>query len=284
MIGFVTYEKHPDLTEDDRPLADALARAGHQSRAVRWDDHGEHWEEYDALVLRSCWDYHLRPAEFARWLDTIDRARVPLWNPSAVVRWNMHKSYLRDLESHGIAVPRTVWLRARERRTLAGIMKREGWKEAVVKPAVSASATHTWRATAATAADVPFADLVKSSDVLVQELIPEVARDGEWSIVLIDGQFSHAAIKRPKAGDFRVQWEHGGSAEPATAPPHVVDAALAAARHIPGDWLYARVDGVVTARGFVLMELECIEPHLFLSYRPEAVERFVSALVRRTYT
>jgi glutathione synthase/RimK-type ligase-like ATP-grasp enzyme len=281
VIGLVTYAKFPQLTDDDRPLLHELARVGVEARAVRWDDPAVDWPRYDALVLRSCWDYHLRPAEFSRWLDVLDSAGVPLWNPASLVRWNMHKRYLRDLERGGAVVPRTVWVDAREQRSLPAIMRAAGWSEAVVKPAVSASATHTWRVTVNDAHSVPFDTLRQQGDVLVQELIPEVATHGEWSVILIDGEVSHAAIKRPRAGDFRVQWEHGGSAEPAVPPAAVTDAAREITHQIPGPWLYARVDGVDTARGFVLMELECIEPHLFFEFRQESRAAFANALARR---
>jgi glutathione synthase/RimK-type ligase-like ATP-grasp enzyme len=279
VIGLVTYAKYPSLTDDDRPLIAELERVGIEARPVDWDADDD-WSRFEALVLRSCWDYHLRPDDFARWLDRLDRAGVPLWNPSSVVRWNMHKAYLRDLERAGIAIPRTVWLQRGQRASLADVMTAEQWDEAVVKPAVSASATHTWRVSADATSAVPFDELIATSDVLVQELIPEVADDGEWSIMMIDGTVSHAAIKRPRPGDFRVQWEHGGTAERAQLPDGVRRAAEDVARLIPGRWLYARVDGVVTPRGFVLMELECIEPHLFFDFHPESRTRFAAALAR----
>ncbi|HJQ19337.1 MAG TPA: hypothetical protein VJ867_03240 [Gemmatimonadaceae bacterium] len=281
MIGLVTYDKFPDLTDDDRPLIEEFRRLGHDARAVRWDDTSVGWHEFHALVLRSCWDYHLRPAEFRDWLDRVSEARIPLWNSAEVVRWNMHKSYLRDLAGRNVLIPETQWIAKGERRTLTDVLHQRGWTEAVVKPAISASATHTWRVHDSRTSRVPFDALVRESDVLVQELIPEIAAEGEWSIVLIDGAISHAALKRPKAGDFRVQWEHGGSSQRADAPPQVTSAALATARHIPGPWLYARVDGVMTGRGFMLMEIECIEPHLFFAYRPASRAQFANALASR---
>ena len=281
MIGLVTYEKYPSLTDDDRPLIEELRALGVAAQPVLWDAEDD-WTQYDALVLRSCWDYHLRPDDFQQWLDRLEQDRVPLWNPAPVVRWNMHKRYLRDLALAGVRIPKTVWLGRGDERALADVMREQRWRECVVKPAVSASATHTWRVVEAAVESVPFERLLAGGDVLVQELIPEVARVGEWSVMMIDGEVSHAAIKRPKAGDFRVQWEHGGTADSAPLSDEVRRSATDVVRLIPGAWLYARVDGVVTSRGFVLMELECIEPHLFFEFHPDSRRRFAQALARRS--
>ena len=283
MIGLVTYPKYPRLTDDDRPLMAELAQLGIRSEPVIWSDPAITWRGYDALVLRSCWDYHLRPDEFRAWLDGIERAGVPLWNPVPVVRWNMHKGYLRDLASNGVTIPPTEWLRAGDAITLTAVLDMHGWTDAIVKRAIYASATDTWRTTANLADDEKrFAEQLRRGDVLVQQLIPEVARDGEWSLMFIDGGFSHAMLKRPASGDFRVQIEHGGSAVPQPAPAEVIEAAAEVLEHVPGRTLFARIDGVVTPRGFMLMEAECIEPVLFFSAAPAARARLAAALCRES--
>lgn len=280
-IGFATSAAYPLLTNDDRPLIDCLRDAGSTGRPLVWDDPSAPWTECDAVVLRSTWDYHHRPQAFAAWLDHLDRLGVPLWNPTRLVRWNMHKRYLRDLAASGIRIPETVWLDQGDAPPLAEVLGAHGWTTAIVKPAISASATDTFLAARDSAADgARHADLLTRADVLVQEVVPEVIADGEWSLVFLGGAYSHATMKRPRAGDFRVQVELGGSAAPADAPVAVIQAARRVADGLPGPWLYARVDGVMTARGFVLMEVECIEPHLFLSHAPGAHRRFTDALAR----
>jgi glutathione synthase/RimK-type ligase-like ATP-grasp enzyme len=280
MIGLVTYAKAPQLTDDDRPLIAELARESVQARAVVWDDPQVDWTRYDTLVLRSCWDYHLRPEEFAAWLRTVEARGITLWNSYDVVRWNMHKSYLRALSSQGVLVARTAFLERGCATSLSAVMERNELRDAIVKPAISASATDTWRTGQASGDTDRFARLIATGDVLVQEFIADVTLRGEWSLIFIDGHFSHAGIKRPKAGDFRVQTEHGGSVNVATPPRHVLDASAAIARLIPGDWLFARIDGVETDRGYVLMEVECIEPHLFFEHAPEARRHLAEALAR----
>lgn len=282
MIGLVTYAKQPSLTDDDRPLIDALQQLDLDAAPVRWDDETTNLAGFRALVLRSTWDYHRRVPDFERWLGRVEEAGIPLWNPAPLVRWNMHKRYLRDLEDAGVLIPRTQWFSRGTAVVLRDVMDSEGWTDAIVKPAISASATDTWRVTADDAEDATrFEALLQRSDVLVQEVIPEVAEVGEWSLMFIGGAFSHATLKRPRAGDFRVQTELGGSAVPASASAESVATGAAILSHLPHPPLYARIDGVVTPRGFMLMEAECIEPVLFFAHSPGSHERFALALQER---
>ncbi len=279
MIGLVTYAKQPLLTADDRPVLDLLVARGVAAQAVRWDDPDVRWADFRALVLRSTWDYHLRPREFVDWLEMISAADIALWNPAPVVRWNLHKRYLRELAGRGVLIPATEWLSRADPRPLSAIMRHRGWTKAIVKPAISASATDTWLTSGDTLADDQrYRESMERADVLVQEVIPQIAEAGEWSLVFLGGEFSHASLKRPRAGDFRVQVELGGSADPAVASAELVRSAAAVAELIPKPWLYARIDGVETPRGFMLMEIECIEPDLFLRHSPGAHERFADAI------
>jgi glutathione synthase/RimK-type ligase-like ATP-grasp enzyme len=282
MIGLVTYGKYPDLTDDDRPLLRALEAIGLDAAPVVWDKPGIGWPEYDTLVLRSTWNYHLKPREFTAWVGAVEARGARLWNSPAVVGWNMHKRYLRDLEKQGVAIPPTEWVARGDPRPLRTLLGERGWTDAIVKPAISASATDTWRTTGDVIEDDwKFSEVSRRRDVLVQPVLPEVAAAGEWSVMYVDGAFSHAMLKRPRAGDFRVQAEHGGTATRAEPPRALVGAADRIVACIPGDWLYARVDGVETARGFVLMELELIEPVLFLSESEGAVDRLATAIARK---
>jgi glutathione synthase/RimK-type ligase-like ATP-grasp enzyme len=282
MIGLVTYGKYPALTDDDRPLLAELESLGVEAAPVVWDEASVDWTSFDALLLRSPWNYHLKPREFEAWLTELEEIEVPLWNSVAVVRWNMHKRYLRELAGKGVLTPPTEWVARADARPLAALLQQKGWPDAIVKPAISASATDTWRTTTdATADDRRYRALVERGDLLVQPVIPEVEREGEWSLMYLDGRFSHAMLKRPRAGDFRVQAEHGGTAVVGQAPAELVAAADRVVALIPGPWVYARVDGVATDAGFMLMELECIEPVLFLAEAPGSAATLARALAAR---
>jgi glutathione synthase/RimK-type ligase-like ATP-grasp enzyme len=283
-VALVTYQHLPDLNPDDHPLRDALTALGAATRAVRWDEPGIDWPRFDAVVLRSCWDYHQRLTEFRDWLRALDRGGARLWNPADVVRWNLDKTYLRDLRSAGIPVPDTVWLDAGAAPDLGGLLETRSWARAVVKPRVSLSAHDTWVTDSARAAadQARFAALVRSRGALVQEFVPEVTAHGELSLMHVAGAFTHAVKKRAGPDDFRVQRQYGGSAEPVAASAVALEGARRALAVVPGPWLYARVDGVERDGRFVVMELEVIEPELFLVWSSEAAHRFAQAILAHT--
>jgi glutathione synthase/RimK-type ligase-like ATP-grasp enzyme len=280
-IALVTYRRLPGLSADDQLLLAPLAARGLRAEPAAWDDPTVPWGSFDALVVRSTWNYHTSFDAFRAWIDRVDASRVPTWNPPAILRWNASKTYLRDLAAQGVEAVPTRWVERGSATTLAEILRDTGWPDVVVKPAVSASAYETWRVVAPrlTAQDeARFKRLSANGDVMVQPFLPELARDGEWSVMFIAGEYSHAVLKRPRVGDFRVQHEHGGSAEPRTPPPHVLAAARELTVRIPGSWLYARVDGVETGGRFVLGELELLEPSMYLGSEPRAADRFAAAI------
>ncbi len=279
-IALATYTKLPSLNEDDLLLVLALRDLGVTAVPAVWDSPDVYWEEFQGVVVRSCWDYHRRLEEFLAWVTRLERGGVPLWNPPDLLRWNSHKGYLRDLAARGVPIVPTRWLARGRRVGLAQLLRDERWSDAVVKPAVSASATDTWRTSGATAgADQGrLEELLRAGDVMVQPFIHEVCDPGEWSIIFFGGRFSHAVRKRPGASDYRVQWEFGGTAASMAPPPRLVTDAVAVMAAVPGHPLYARVDGVERDGRLMLMELELIEPHLFLGWDADATGRLAGAL------
>ena len=284
-VAFVTSRHYAALSSDDRLAVAALAALGVAAVPAVWDDPAVAWSGFDAIVLRSCWDYYHHPGRFRAWLDRAESTGVPLWNSPAVLRWNMDKRYLRDLEARGVAVPPTAWLeRGAGAADLGAVLRARGWEEAVVKPAVSADGDSTWRVRAGDEARVAPALAAASArgGVMVQRFIPELAADGEWSCVFIGGEFSHAVLKRPADGEFRVQERYGGSSAAAHAPGTVLAGARHALRQAPADdWLYARVDGVLLGDTFTLLELEMLEPSLFFALDPSAPARFAAVVAER---
>lgn len=287
-IALVTYARLPELALDERPLIAALATLGVVAVPTVWDDPSVVWGRFDAAVIRSCWDYHLRPAEFFDWLAMVDRAGVAIWNPPALLRWNSRKTYLHDLAVAGVRTVPTIWLdghRPTSRApSLERILTRAGWEDAVVKPIVSASAHETWRVSRAEARhnaaahDRRLQALIAREGVMVQPFVPEITAHGEWSLQFFRGAFSHAVIKRAAAGEFRVQREYGGTHERVDASAAVLREAERALGAAPGEPLYARVDGVVIDGALAVTELELLEPSLFLDADPAAPTRFASAI------
>jgi glutathione synthase/RimK-type ligase-like ATP-grasp enzyme len=191
---------------------------------------------------------------------------------------------LRELEPYGIEIAPTVFLPAGGAISLASRAQIRSWPKAVIKPAVSASAHKTWLVdSAAFPSDAALAAQMDHQPFLVQQFIPEIAAQGEISFIYIDGHYSHAVLKRPATGDFRVQKEHGGSADPFLPPPSLLGQADRIAAAVPQvrDSLYCRIDVVARDGKLLLMELELIEPELFLSLGRNAAENLAGAISRR---
>lgn len=279
-IALATYAKVPTLNDDDRLLVPALAALGVTAAPAVWDEAGVCWDELQGVLIRSCWDYHLRAPEFLDWIARLERSGVRVWNAGDVLRWNHHKRYLRDLAARGVATVPTRWLARGEAADLRALLAEAGWRDAVIKPAVSASAFGTWRSSTETASrdQSRLEQLLSAGEVMVQPLVSEVGRGGEWSLVFLGGSFSHAVLKRAAAGDYRVQWEFGGSAESQAPASHLIADAERVLAAVPGKPVYARVDGVERDGRLVLMELELIEPHLFLGWDAPAAGRLARAL------
>jgi len=279
-LALATCAARPWIDPDDAHLAATLAQLGVPPTVCVWNDAQVDWSAFDLVLIRTIWDYHKHPAAFGQWLDRLDRLGVATLNDSRLLRWNSDKRYLFELARLGVA---TIPTRLAHGSELARVLASMPGASVVVKPTISGGAWQTLRgevgddAFAASVAQLPTA-----LDYLVQPYLPEIASAGEWSLLYFGGEYSHAVIKRPAAGDYRVQDEHGGRSEPAVpdaatrAAAGRALAALAVAGHdVPA---YARVDGVVSGGRFVLMELELIEPSLFLAGQPQAAERFAHLL------
>jgi glutathione synthase/RimK-type ligase-like ATP-grasp enzyme len=276
---FATSTDHPDLTNDDRLAVDCIQALGGRVEPLLWGDLPRSAGDGDRVVVRSCWDYHLAPARFLAWLHAVDAAGFALANGLAALEWNMHKRYLLELErEHGIAIPGTILVEQGARTTLGEAMQCLGTSRVVLKPAISLSSHDTHRFDACTdAAEAEFSRQVARQDVLVQQFLPQIG-GGELSLVFFGQRFSHAVTKVPPAGEFRVQQQFGGRVR-ACMPPASVIATAERILHATGDELdYARVDGVLVDGQFVLMELELIDPVLFLSHDAAAPARFARAL------
>src|ERR1700722_15705017 len=271
------------LTPSDQQLLAPLHALGFIAEPVMWSDPAIEWTQYSAAVIRSCWDYHHRINEFLDWIGRLETARVPVINSAGTVRWNASKTYLTELGAGGVPIPLPIVVRqgALDGEAAPAITALAS-PAAVSKPAVSATAYETWRAT------VPLQPvdtarlraLTARGDVIVQSFVREIATSGELSLVFFDGVYSHAARKPPRQGDFRVQADHGGLLEIADAPAEIIRQAEAIVRHAPSVPTYARVDGVVKGGVFTLMELELIEPELYLSQATAAAPRFAAAIAR----
>jgi len=257
--------------------AAALASSGAEVEPIAWTE-AEDLTGFDLVLPLVAWGYHL---EYERWLDFLERAeaeRIPLINPPLLLRWNSDKAYLAELDD--LAVP-TLAVEACCDADLDEARRRFGSEWLVIKPPVSASATGTHRI--GPNDDLP--DDSRDKPMIVQPLIEEIARTGEFSLMLFDGEFSHAVVKRPKSGDFRVQPHLGGVTLPSAPPPGGIELAKQALAAAPATATYARVDMVPDDEGTLrIMELELIEPALFLDHAPDGGAAFTRSILSAVRT
>lgn len=273
-----------DADQDDREVLAALAGRGVGGVVHDWRAGDVDWSAADAVLVRSTWDHTDHLDEFLRWTRLVEAAGTPLFNSAEVCRWNTHKRYLIELEERGAPIVPTAWLAAGDRVALADVAAARGWHDVVAKPAVGAGARGLVVARAdqdPATAERAFAGLLATGDVMVQPLVPSVV-DGELSVVVVDGDVSHAVRKVPAADDVRVQIEFGGTY--LAEEPDADAAALATwlVESTGHDVLYARVDLLADDDGsWMLGELELVEPSLLLPWSHDGADRLVDALLQR---
>jgi glutathione synthase/RimK-type ligase-like ATP-grasp enzyme len=282
-MAFVTCEHASSIHGDDGLVADVLRHRGIVVEAAVWSDPSVDWTRFAAVVIRATWDYHLNEARYADWLRRCAADGVNLWNPADAVLANLDKRYLDGLAAADVAIVPFEFVERATSPSLRAVLDRRGWTEAVVKPAISASAFGTWQTSLAESDEHQdrFAGDLASRSLLVQPFVDEIVTEGEWSIVFFDGEYSHAVLKRPASGDFRVQEELGGRAVPREPSPTLIEDARRVLSAVAAPLLYARVDGVERDGRFVLMELEINEPFLYIGSSSGAAERFADAIGRR---
>jgi glutathione synthase/RimK-type ligase-like ATP-grasp enzyme len=280
-IAFVTCAALTELDPDDRILRTAVEAQGLDVVPAVWDDPAVDWSDFALILLRSPWDYHERHAAFLDWVARAGRA-APTWNAPEVVAWNSDKTYLRGLAARGVPTVPTRWLSRGERVDLAAVLAEAGWLEAIVKPTVGLGSSGLIRFDAHAAgggAQAHLDELLASGDAMLQPFVPTLETEGELSLVYLGGSLSHTVRKRPRAGEFRVQSDYGAVATAATPTAAQLAVAEAALACVEGEPRYARVDLVAGDGGAPwLMELELIEPALYLEVDGDAAGRLARML------
>lgn len=279
-LAFLTLDQRGDFVIDDALAIAELEARGWHTLEVPWTAEGIDWASFDAVVVRSTWDYHLQPERFLRTLHAIDAAAPRFANPLPLVRWNLDKRYLRTLERQGVTIVPSVWGEGLQEGELAGLFERLAAEALVLKPVISANAMDTFhlrRGEALAFAQATFAN----RPWIAQPFVDSLLTLGEVSAFFFDGAFSHAIRKVPKRGDFRVQEEHGGAISSLEATAPLLEAAQRVLACLDEAPLQARVDLVHLPGGaLALMELELIEPSLYFRTHPAAATHFAQALER----
>ncbi|MBK8699903.1 MAG: hypothetical protein IPN29_10370 [Saprospiraceae bacterium] len=277
-IGFLTCSKLPSLSPSDQELMACFVRNGYAAKALIWDDSSVDWRAFDALIFRNTWDYFEKESAFMAFLDHLDTLGVTCFNPTHLVRQNIHKFYLKEFERNGIKVVPGIYLNQTSSFNLGDILP-DAWQYFVVKPAFSAGAYQTslFHRSEIQAANDQYRPIAAEKELIIQVFLPEIQSEGEWSFIFIGGVFSHCVRKVPAVNDFRVQSHLGGQYLAETPMPSQLQQAQKVMTLLSETCLYARVDGVFIEGTFFLMELELIEPDLYFEFNTSAYQAFVDA-------
>ncbi|MCX7666042.1 MAG: hypothetical protein N2112_10875 [Gemmataceae bacterium] len=264
-----------NILREEGLLAQHLTARGLSCRRISWADPTFDWSSVRVCVFRSTWDYFERFREFSAWMERI--ATVTRFiNSAELIRWNWNKKYLLELNHQGIPIPKTILFSQGEKPALRENMKQQGWQQAIFKPVISGAGRHTYllQENQIESLEPRLHQLLETEDFLLQEFLSGILEVGEISLIVIDGEYTHAVRKIGKPGDFRVHDDHGGSVHPYQATPEEKAWAEKIVQACPEIPLYARVDLVRDQLdNLKLMELELIEPELFFRFHEPAAEK-----------
>ncbi|MFD9092118.1 RimK family alpha-L-glutamate ligase [Streptomyces collinus] len=282
-IALATYDPGTEPSKDrDLPvLVEALRAAGAEAEARHWDDPAADWGGYDLVLIRSTWDYSWRAGEFGAWIDRVGKV-TRLANPAGIVRWNTDKRYLGDLAAAGVPTVPTAYLAPGAPADLPT------GHEYVIKPTSGAGARFAARYTPAEH-DTAVRQLARMHaegfTAMVQPYLRNIDVSGERALQFFGGRLLHAsrkgAVLAPGTPFDADKVAHPGlrSWEPTDAERAVAERALAAVPDASG-LLYARVDLVDGDDGQPrVMELELVEPNLFLFLHPASLPRVTEAIL-----
>ena len=261
-------------------LKSAFEAQGLKVDITYWDNPTYEWQETKSVLFRTIWDYFERFDEFWEWLEQV-KTKTRLINSYELIKWNIDKHYLKDLSSWGIKTVPTYFADKGCKMKLHEIAKRNQWKDLVIKPAISASAFKTYKilANEIQASEKLFNSLVQERNMLVQPYFETITQLGEASLMVFDGKFTHAILKKAQPGDFRVQDDFGGTVHnyiPTKAEINFAEKVFETCKTKP---VYGRVDIVWdNDKNFYLSELEIIEPELWIRNYPKCAERIAEAV------
>lgn len=286
-FALITYDDQGSYTSsrnEDDLLIDFLSNKGIVIEKVIWNKPDVNWTNYDFLLLKSPWDYFNLIEDFNKWLRHLKESNIKVLNPVSTVLWNSDKHYLLDIEESGLKIVCSYFLEKGSQINLEDFFDLFNRDRIIVKPAVSGGSKNTFKVNRDNVKEINdyLQQLISEEAFIVQPFYNEIVEQGEWSFVFFGGEFSHALLKTAKAGDFRVQHSFGGSIHPQYPDQQQILVAKKYVEQFAKGCLYARVDGIFVNDEFLLMELELIEPFLFLESNERSFENYYQALLKAT--
>ena len=261
-------------------LKSAFEAQGLKVDITYWDNPSYEWQQTKSVLFRTVWDYFERFDEFWDWLEQV-KTKTRLINSYELIKWNIDKHYLRDLKNNDIKVVPTYFADRGNNISLQEIANLNDWKHIVIKPAISASAFNTYKITndEIEQKEQLFHELLQTHDMLVQPFFPTISELGEASLMVFGGKFTHAILKKAKAGDFRVQDDFGGTVHDYNPTQEEIKFAEKVFQSCTSLPIYGRVDIVWDSNKHIyLSELEIIEPELWIRNRPESANKIAEAV------
>lgn len=279
--AFLTMDNLEAYECYDSLLKGPMASLGWRVLDISWRNKQIDWNDFEAVIIRSTWDYQLHCEEFLAVLNVISQSKATLMNCLDLVRWNINKNYLATLESEGVLIVPTLWQENYSAALLENAFATFETDNLIIKPCISAGASDTYRLNKK-AQKIEHRELEKlfnKREFMLQPFMPSIIEEGEFSLFYFNSQFSHAILKKPQSNDFRVQEEYGGQLTLIQPSETLKTAAKQALVHLPNKPLYARLDFVRSADSFLLMEAELIEPSLYFNMDAGSPARFARAFV-----
>ena len=277
--------KHNVYYEDDL-VVEACRSCGLRVTRKAWDDPLVNWSMTKAILFRSTWDYFDRFDSFSQWLNDVS-LKTKLFNSKALIQWNIDKHYLTDLSQSGVAIPKTHFIERGSKLPLKTIFTSLDWSKAVLKPCVSGAGRHTYliENTSVKSYESIFKVLIAQEDMMLQEFQENIVAQGEISMMVFNGKFTHAVLKKAKAGDFRVQDDFGGTVHEYRPSQEEIDFTLKAVNACNELPLYARVDIFYDNNNHLALgELELVEPELWFRLNTNAASVLAHAIKDRLKT
>lgn len=267
---FVAYDKKLDMP---------MITLGWQLDYISWHKENVNWNQYQAVIIRSTWDYQNDIDAFLKVLETIDNSSAKLLNSLNIVHWNVNKNYLKQVDAKGASIVPTLWVDKFDYTMIGSYFTEFGTQQIVIKPTVSANSDNTFWLKDNTYHENKeiLKQSLKNRQLMVQPFVPAIIEQGEYSIFYFAGKYSHSILKKPKSGDFRVQEEHGGLLMSVKPNKKLLSVAERALNTIPEKVLYARIDLVEYQGHYRVMEIELIEPSLYFNLCEDAASKFSQA-------
>jgi glutathione synthase/RimK-type ligase-like ATP-grasp enzyme len=279
LCAFLSMDNIEDFECYDSLLDEPLKQLGWKTQTINWRDRQVDWNHFDAVLIRSPWDYQQDPDAFIATLKRIEQSSATLFNSLQTVLWNIDKRYLQEIEAQGVATVPTRWGEQLNPADLPATFEQFNCEEIIIKPVISANADNTFRLTRELAQQTcdKLCDTFSTRHFMLQPFMNSIIDEGEFSLFFFAGSYSHCILKTPADNDFRVQEEHGGSLLKVKPEVKLLQLAEKANRLLAPEPLYSRLDFVRSEHGFAIMEIELIEPSLYFNMDDQSALRFATA-------